>query len=62
MELSFGKMEINTMVNGKMAKVMGMELKHGVMEENILEHLKTINCMVKELCFTMTVKNIQVNF
>ena len=35
MELSFGQMVINTMENGKMAKVMVTEPKYGLMEENI---------------------------
>ena len=35
MEPSFGKMAINIMENGKMAKIMVMELKYGKMEENM---------------------------
>ena len=58
MELSFGKTEINTMVNGKMVKVMEAEPKHGVMEENIQEHLKTTNCMEKEHCITAMGRNM----
>ena len=35
MEPSFGKMAINITENGKMAKIMVMELKYGKMEENM---------------------------
>ena len=35
MEPSSGQTAINTMENGKMVKVMVMELKYGLMEENI---------------------------
>ena len=35
MEPSSGQTAINTMEDGKMVKVMVMELKYGLMEENI---------------------------
>ena len=35
MEPSFGKMAINIMENGKVVKIMVMELKYGKMEENM---------------------------
>ena len=39
MEPSFGKMAINTLENGKMARVMETEPKYGTMEENMQERL-----------------------
>ena len=58
MELLFGKMVINTMENGKMAKVMGEEQNYGMMEENIQDYLKTINCTAKELFIIPMAKNM----
>ena len=58
MELLFGQMVIDTMENGKMAKVMEMGQNYGKMEGNTQEHLKMINYTAKELFIIRMEKNM----
>ena len=54
---SFGKMVINTLENGKMARVMETEQKYGTMEEHMQEHLKMTNYMAMELFIFLMAKS-----
>ena len=62
MELFFGQMEIDTMEIGKTVKQTEKVPSYGVMEENMWELLKMINCMEKEAFTTLMVKNTKENF
>jgi len=58
MEIFLGIMVINTLGNGKMEKVMAVEQKSGVMEENTQESLIMINCTEMELFIILMGKNM----
>ena len=62
MELSFGIAVIDIMVIGKTVKLMERGPNYGAMAENMLELLKMINYMEREVFTILMVKNTKENF
>ena len=60
-ELLFFLMDQNIKENGKMEKATEVEQKLGKMAENILENLKMINRMGKELLLTLMAQAMLAN-